>query len=113
MKRILIVAMLAISATCQAGISTCNDMYVGRIWTIQGVHGIYAAVFLDSPSDSSGSYWVYFSTYDADDRKTVLAVLMAAKLAGHRVNLETTQTNKCDIASGGTEAAAVFLSTNP
>jgi hypothetical protein len=95
-----------------AGLSDCQDLYVGRIWVERGV-GLKAVVFLANPGDAGGSYWSYFDNWTADEKKSALAVLEAAKLAGHRVHVTTDDTDGCGIISGGTYVKALFLATNP
>jgi hypothetical protein len=109
----LIAVLIMASDMCQADITTCTNVYVGRIWVTQGVTGIYGVVVINSPSDGGGSYWVYFSNWTAEDKKAALAVLTAAKLTQHRVNVATTNSDKCGISAGATIATSVCLATNP
>lgn len=95
-----------------AGLSDCQDVYVGRIWVQQG-SGLHAVVLIGSPGDSSGSYWIYFTNWTAEERRAALATLTAAKMAGHRVHVTTTHTSGCGITSDATHGASVFLATNP
>jgi hypothetical protein len=108
----------AISLACfgatpsYATLSDCQDLYIGRIWIERG-SGLRAVVFLASPTDGSGSYWSYFDNWTADEKKSALSTLEAAKLAGHRVHVTTDNADGCGILAGNTYAKALFLSTNP
>jgi hypothetical protein len=90
----------------------CENVYVGRIW-VEKTTGLKGAVFLDHPGNSSGSYWVFFDTWTAEDRKAALALLTAAKMSGHRMNVTTTEASGCGIQQSHTEAHSVFLANNP
>lgn len=116
--RILPIAMLTMvlttfsSSPAVAGLSNCEDLYVGRIWVERGV-GLKAVVFLANQGDGGGSYWSYFTNWTEDERKSALSMLEAAKLAGHRVHVTTDDADGCGITAGGTYVKALFLATNP
>jgi hypothetical protein len=93
----------------RADLTNCEDLYVGRIWVQQGSGALYAVVFLNSPSDASGSHWVFFNNWTQDEEKAALSLLMAAKLAQHRVNVATTEANGCGIYQANTFAKSLFL----
>lgn len=109
----MIVLALAVlhGVPAQADLSNCTDMYVGRIWVERG-SGLRAVVLLDNPAAASGSFWIYFDTWSADEKKSALATLTAAKLAGQRVHLTTDNADGCGLVTGGTHAKAVFLANN-
>jgi hypothetical protein len=107
-----LIAMLFVSPMSIADISDCQDLYVGRVWVESGT-GLYQAVFLNNPSDSLGSYWVRFTGWTADDKKSALALLTTAKISGHRVQLVTTETNGCGIQSAQTTAKSLILASSP
>jgi hypothetical protein len=113
-SRLATAALLAVvfATPAFADLSTCENLYVGRIWVERGTH-LRAVVLLNSPSDASGSYWIYFDTWSLDEKKAALATLTAAKLVGQRVHVTTDESTQCGITSGGTHAKAVFLATNP
>ena len=96
----------------QADLTTFENLYVGGIWVERG-HGLREVVLLNAPSDGGGSYWMYFDNWTADEKKSALATLTAAKLAGHRVHVTTDDVGGCGLASGGTYAKMVYLATNP
>jgi hypothetical protein len=87
-------------------------LYVGRIWVEKAV-GLKAVVLLLNPGDPGGSYWQFFDTWTADDRKAALSMLTAAKLAGHRVNLATSAADGCSIGVTGFYVQSVYLANNP
>lgn len=107
----LVLATLG-ATPAQADLTTCENLYVGRIWVERG-HGLRAVVLLNAPTDASGSYWMYFDNWSADEKKSALATLTAAKLGGHRVHVTTDEIGGCGLASGGTYAKMVYLATNP
>lgn len=95
-----------------ADLASCENLYVGRIWVERG-YGLRAVVLLNNAGDASGSYWSYFDNWTPDERKSALATLTAAKLAGHRVHVTTDNADGCGLLSGGTHMKMVYLSTNP
>jgi hypothetical protein len=103
---------LTVSSVCRADLLSCQNLYVGRIWIEQGF-GLRAVVFLDDPSDSGGSYWQYFDNFSTDERKSALAVLTAAKLAQHRVNVATSASDQCSILTNAYLVSSVYLATSP
>ena len=113
MSALAALSIAALSATpAQADLSTCENVYVGRIWVERG-YGLRAVVLLNNAGDGGGSYWMYFDNWSADEKKSALATLTAAKLGGHRVHVTTDDPNGCGITAGGTYAKMVYLSTNP
>jgi hypothetical protein len=107
-----LVLATAAATPAHADLTTCENLYVGRIWVERG-HGLRAVVLLNSPTDGGGSYWMYFDNWSADEKKSALATLTAAKLAGHRVHVTTDDVGGCGLTSGGTYAKMVYLATNP
>ncbi|MEO8016534.1 MAG: hypothetical protein ABI769_01865 [Pseudomonadota bacterium] len=102
----------AATLPAQASLTDCQDLYVGRIWVERGF-GLKAVVFLVHATDAGGSYWSYFDNWTADERKSALATLEAAKLAGHRVHVTTDNVDGCGISTGGTYVKALFMATSP
>jgi hypothetical protein len=100
------------SAPALADLNNCSNLYVGRIWIERG-SGLMAVVFLNSPTDASGSYWSYFNNWSVDEKKSALATLVAAKLAGHRVNVVTDNSDQCGIVNSAYNIKSVFIATNP
>ena len=112
LKVVLLVAMCLMSNIAFADLNDCQNLYVGRIWVEKG-EGLKAVVLLNSPTDSSGSYWAFFQSWSDEDKKAALALLTAAKLSQHRVNVTTNEADGCGIYLGGTWLTQVFLATNP
>jgi len=111
LKKTLLLPMLFLSFQTSAAFNGCIGVYVGRISiTNQGMDKV---VFLRSPSDGGGSYWVNFANWEPDSKKEALSILMAAKLSQHRVDLYTTATDSCSIGSPGQTLKEVHLSNNP
>lgn len=108
----VIACAIMVAPICRADLSSCQNLYVGRIW-IQQRFGLRAVVFLNNPADCSGSWWQYFDNFSADERKSALAVLTAAKLAQHRVNVETSAPNQCGILTSTYFVSSVYLATSP
>lgn len=90
----------------------CQGLYVGRIWIERG-YGLFGVVFLNNPTDASGSYWQYFTSWTAEDRKSALATLTTAKLTQHRVNVETDEPGACSIQTGNRNMKSVTLANEP
>lgn len=90
----------------------CQNLYIGRIWVEKG-YGLRGVVYLNNKDDTSGSYWSLFHGWSADERKEALSLLVAAKAAGHRVNVVTEDTDECGLQKGGTVTKALYLTTNP
>ena len=111
-KLIPLLLALVVALPASASLTDCQDLYVGRIWVERGT-GLKGVVFLANATAASGSYWSYFDYWTADERKSALAMLEAAKLAGHRVHVTTDNVGGCGITEGGTYVKALFLSTNP
>ena len=96
----------------RASLNDCQDVYVGRIWVERGV-GLKAVVVLATAEAPGGSYWIFFDNWNADEKKSALAILEGAKIAGHRVHVTTDNVDGCGITVGGTYMKAIFLATNP
>ena len=112
-RRLALTALLLAVPLAQADLSNCTGVYVGRIWVEQGSGALKAVVLLNNPTDYGGSYWVSFANWTTDEQKSALATLTAAKLAGHRVDVTTTDVSTCNILNGFMQMKGVFLSTNP
>ena len=108
-----LITTIIICSSVYADISNCQDIYVGRIRIENGGNGLSKVVFLNNPSNSSGSHWVSFISWGEEDKEAALSVLMAAKLSKQRVNLKTTESNGCGIQNGFTTASRVDLASNP
>ena len=113
-SKLIILAICALTTWLPAQASTvdCQNLYIGRIWVEKGT-GLKAVVYLDEQAATSGSYWSYFTGWSADERKEVLTLLVAAKAAGHRVNVVTANADGCGLQAGGTVTNTVFLTTQP
>lgn len=114
-SRLLILSSLVLSSLTAspafADLTNCENVYVGRIWVERG-HGLRAVVLLNNPGDGSGSYWTYFDNWTAEEKKSALATLTAAKLAGHRVHVTTDDPSGCAVLTGGSQVKMVYLATN-
>ncbi len=64
-------------------------------------------------SNSSGSYAQNFTGWSTEDKSAALSILIAAKMAGHRVNVTTFSEGGCSITSGGNTLRYVQLANNP
>ena len=104
--------LAALMSEASASITDCQNLYIGRIWLEQG-QGLKGAVFLNDPADASGSYWVWFSNFSIEEKKSVLAVLTTAKIMQHRVHIATTETNGCGIQNAQTIATTVLMANSP
>jgi hypothetical protein len=99
------------SSIANADVNDCQNLFVGQILVQDGVS--FRATFLNSPSDVSGSQWIYFNHWNSDDKKAALALLTAAKMAQHRVALVTNGPNGCAITTEQRLATSLYLSANP
>lgn len=105
--------LLSVSANdARASVADCQSVYVGRIWIERG-YGLFGVVFLNNAGDPSGSYWQYFTTWSADDRKSALATLTTAKMTNHRVHVTSNQPGGCSIGTGNWEVKSVTLANEP
>ncbi len=110
-KYILIVLGLLSSLNVMASTLDCKNVYVGTI--SQRVGNPLIVVFKDAPGNSSGSYAQYFTGWTQDEKNTAVSLLLAARMSGHRVNIETTEASKCDIETGGRTLSFVQLANIP
>lgn len=94
-----------------AGLSNCTDIYVGAIGYQYNAAPV--VVFLESPTDVSGSYAISLTDFSAEERKNIIAILLSAKLSGHRVAVTTAAVNQCGISSTWQNLRSVTLNNNP
>lgn len=111
MKYLPVMALLLLSTVSHADINNCMGVYVGMIQVEKG-GGLTGVTFHDSPTDASGSYYQNFSGWSADDKKAVLAILTAAKVSQHRVNVTTEASGECGIAVTWQVMKSVVLAPN-
>ncbi len=113
-KRILLtnclLAGLLMSQSAWSDTLDCRDLYVGSV-TVD--NGVIQAVFKNAKDNASGSYAQNFAGWSEEYKKAALSVLLAAKMAGHRVNVWTTQSSGCDIQTGGRVLKTIQLANNP
>ena len=112
MKNTILLFLLTFIGVVQADTTNCQNLYVGRIWVEKGT-GLKGVVYLNNRGDGSGSWWSYFNGWTPDEKKDALAMLMAAKVSNHRVNVNTENTDGCGIKTGFTNTESVYLTTNP
>jgi hypothetical protein len=104
--------MLCASFASQADLQNCENLYVGQIMIVKG-RGLSSVVLLKNSTDNSGSYWVHLTGWTAEEKAHALSIFTAAKLAGHRVNVTTSEADGCGISKAGTELVTVTMATNP
>jgi hypothetical protein len=100
-----------LTSLAAADINNCQNLYVGQIVVEKGFGSLSHVQFLNAPG-GSGSRWVVFRTWSADEKKSALAVLTAAKLAQHRVNITTTDGCGITTDTGVIEAVNVGLANH-
>lgn len=110
LKKIFLIVIFLTSHQVIAAYDTCTGVYVGRI-SIHHQEGLDKVVLMSSPSDSSGSYWVYFTGWDESAKKEALSVLMSAKALKHKVDVYTSAADKCSIGTPGQVFTEIHLST--
>jgi len=107
MKRILAISsLLFVSSTSLASVADCQSVYVGKIMAQKGY--TFRVVFLDNPSDTSGSYWVDFNHWNEDDKKVALTLLTTAKATQTPVSIVTQESDGCSISSGQRLAKIIY-----
>ena len=112
MKKLLLSIVIGLAShAALADTTDCQNLYIGRVEISEG-QGLSGVVFINSSSNSSGSYWVRFTGWSESEKQSALSLLMAAKLAQHRVNLVTKEANGCDIQTGQRVASKIYLANN-
>ena len=109
-KSIVYILITLSSLNAIAGISDCTGMYVGSM--SQRVGYPLTVVFLDSQGSASGSHDVFFTNWVEEEKNTAVSLLLAAKMSGHKVNIETTEVSKCDITTGYRTLSFVQMTNN-
>ena len=110
---LLIASISLMTSIAVADLHDCQNLYVGRIVAQKG-YGLWGVQFLENPGHASGSYWVNFDDWSAEEKKAAFALLTAAKMAQHRVNVATAEADGCGLATAQhPQAAAVALATHP
>lgn len=94
-----------------AGLSNCTDIYVGTIAYYYNANPV--VVFLASPGDNGGSYAISLADFTADQQKTIIAMLLAAKMNGHRVSISTAASGQCGITTTWQNLRMVAVNDNP
>lgn len=110
-KYLLVLSLLLLPGTTLAAHVNCMGAYVGRI-NISAEKGLQNVVFIANHQNGSGSYWVAFTDWDDGAKKEALSVLMAAKLAKHRVDVYTHAADACSIGYPGQVLKNIMLSNN-
>jgi hypothetical protein len=121
MKRTLISSTLLLIASLSlmtrmavADINNCQNLYIGQIVVEKGFGSLSHVMFKDNPDHATGSKWVVFRSWSEDEKKSALALLTAAKVAQHRVNIITQAADGCSIVTlQALEAQNVGLAINP
>lgn len=108
MSRFLVLFTLVISTFSYGSISDCQNVYIGRVLVEKG-SGLHSVVYLNGPSDSSGSYWSTFVGWSAEEKKDALSVLLTAKAAQLAVNVVTESSDSCGIQTGPTVTKSLYL----
>jgi hypothetical protein len=108
----ILILVLVLSPTVYASTTDCQNLYIGRIWIEKGI-GLKSVVYLNSPNNTSGSYWSSFSGWTPDEKKEALSILLMAKAAQHKVNVTTENTDGCGLQSGYITTKSLYLATNP
>jgi hypothetical protein len=104
-------ALVLAGSAAHADLNSCGELYVGSVLLEKGI--VPRVVFLNSPGDTSGSYFQWFGNgWTPEETKMAVALLMSAKIAGHRVDITTNAPNGCSIATNGYYLQRVYLSTH-
>src|SRR3989337_2797693 len=96
MKTYYAAALSLLAGVANADIYNCSGVYVGILLVEKGA-GLSGVTFHNSPTATSGSYYLNFIGWTSYDNKPVLGVLTTAKLAGQPVNIKTEATGECSI----------------
>src|SRR5262245_48139428 len=113
LNKALAVMLLSLSSwSAHASLADCSSLYVGQIIVERGV--VVRVSFLANPDDMSGSQGQWFSpAWSAEETRMAVAMLMTAKVAGHRVNIATEGPSGCGITSNGYYLVRVIMANNP
>ena len=101
----------SLNAIALTSIEKCAGMYVGSM--SQRVGYPLTVVFINEQGSTSGSHDVFFTDWAEDDKNTAVSLLLAAKMSGHKVNIETTEASKCDITTGYRTLSFVQMTNKP
>ena len=104
--------MAVTASNAHADLITCENLYVGRVYLERG-QNLKSVVLLNNQTDASGSYWLYFDNWTADEKEAAVAMLMAAKLAGHRVHVGTDASGGCSISTNSQFVKSLTLANAP
>ena len=110
---LLLASISLMTSIAEADLHDCQDLYVGRIVAQKG-YGLWGVQLLQNPGDASGSYWINFDNWSAEEKTTALALLTTAKIARHRVNIATYEADGCSLATAQhPQAAGIALAIHP
>ncbi|UTW46447.1 hypothetical protein KFE80_06090 [bacterium SCSIO 12696] len=113
MKKVIFFVLFSIlSFPVLSDTNDCKGLYVGKIWIEKG-EGLMGVIFHNHPNNTSGSYWVYFSGWSEEEKKTALSLLTTAKIAKHRVEVVTEEADGCSIQTGQRQVKKLYLAANP
>jgi hypothetical protein len=96
MKTLYVAALSLLAGVANADISNCSGVYVGMILVEKGA-GLSGVTFHNTATATSGSYYLNFNGWSSDDKKAVLGVLTAAKMASQPINIKTEASSECGI----------------
>lgn len=92
-------ATLVVASPAQATLADCGNLYVIRVY-FSMAEPRPQAVFAESPTATSGSYWQYPTTGLTDRAyQQPYATLLTAKTGKLRVAISTDGPGNCDIAA--------------
>jgi hypothetical protein len=106
-----LIALLMLPVPALADITNCTDIYVGSM-IVNKVDGLKTVVFLNSPLNSSGSYAVFINGWEPEAKKEAMTILTAAKIAQHKVYIQTEAEDGCSINTPGQVLKLVSLRNN-
>ena len=94
-------ACFFIASIAHADLTTCTDLYVGKIVSKQGI-GLERFTVTDAPTNGAGSNWIYLTGWSKEDANSVLSILLSAKMAQQSISIDTLAASGCDIDSAQT-----------
>ena len=97
-KIIIIISSIFFSHITYSSIESCTDLYIGKI--IVTKDGLERFTLLEQATNANGSNWVNLAGWTKEDKKPILSLILAAKMATKKVTIQTE--SGCGISSSQT-----------
>ncbi len=90
---------LSLSTSASADLASCTNLSIAKLEFFKS-GGFHRFSVVQNPSDASGSNWIYFTGWDKEDVRVIYSTLLAAKMGGNKIYLETEAASKCGLETG-------------